>query len=339
MNDMLQPGVSVVICCYNSGEVIVPTIESLSQLTIPSECGYEVIIVDNNCTDNTVQLARKAWRNSTKPLHIIKETQPGLIYARKKGVLQAHYDIILFVDDDNILEPDWVERLIVMYSKNPEIGGIGGFNEPLFEEGVEKPSWFENFSSMYACTAHYENPEVSSFKQTLYGAGLSLRTNVARSVFDSNLPFFLVGRKEDALTRGDDSEICLRVGLMGWKLWYESTLKLKHTILRRRVKWEYVLQARREGGHADIILKIYRDLLEENIPLEYSQLSVYISSLWEEFWQKRLKKRDMLKLRNEGDNVALRYNFLLGLTEGLLETREDEYASTRQSIIEFFQKR
>jgi len=335
---ILTSGVSVVVCCYNSREVISPTIKALSDQHVPPGVGYEVILVDNNCTDDTVSLAKKAWENSA-PLRIIKESWPGLIYARKTGVLQAHYSILLFVDDDNVLEPDWVEQLMNMYSVWPEVGGIGGYNEPLFTGEAEMPTWFENFSGMYACTPPHEKPEVSALKQTLYGAGLSLRTHVARFVFDSPLPFFLVGKTRDTLNRGEDSEICLRVGLMGWKLWYEKTLKLKHIILKKRLNWEYVLQARRGGGHADIILKIYRDLLAGNLPLEHRQLSVYISSLWEEFWQKRSQNKDVLKLRNKGDNVALRYNYLLGLTEGFLKLDKHEYNKKREEIIEFFQKR
>ena len=93
------------------------------------------------------------------------------------------------------------------------------------------------------------------------------------------------------------------------------------------------------GGHADIILKIYRDLLEGNTPLEHRQLSIYFSSLWEEFWRNRVKHKDLVKLKNEGDNVALMYHYFLGLTEGFLKMDKPEYDATREKIIEFFQKR
>ena len=330
----LKPGVSVVVCCYNSAKVIVPTIAALSRQKIPPDCGYEVILIDNNCTDETNRLVENTWENFTISLHIIKESQPGLIYARKAGVFKARYSILLFIDDDNILEPGWVERLVELYAKRPEVGCIGGYNEPLFEG--EKPDWFEKFSYMYACTPPQQNPGMPVFKQTLFGAGLSLRTQVARSVFDPARPFFLVGRTQDTLNRGDDSEICLRAGLLGWKLWYEPALKLKHYLLKQRVNWAYVLQARRGGGHADIILKIYRDLLEGNTPLEYCQLSIYISSLWEKFWQKRVKNTDLVKLKNEGDHVALMHHYFLGLTEGFLKMDKHEYNTTREKIISFF---
>lgn len=330
-------GVSIVVCCYNSAAVIVPTLKALSAQSVPPGIGYEVILVDNNCTDETVRLAERTWKNPAVPMSIIKEPQPGLIHARKTGVFKARYDILLFIDDDNLMELDWIERLLDVYSRRPEVGGIGVCIEPLFEG--EKPGWFDSFSAMYACTPPYENPDVSAFKQTLFGAGLSFRVQALRSVFDLPLPFFLVGRTQDALSRGDDSEICLRAGLMGWKLWYESTLKLKHYIRKHRANWGYVLQARRWGGQADIILKIYRDLLEEKTPLTYPSLSMYISSLWEGFWQNRAKHKDLEKINKEGDPVALRYHYLQGLTEGFLKTDKQRYDAARKKITGFFSER
>lgn len=338
----LKHGVSAVVCCYNSAAIITPTIQALARQTVPTNAGYEVILVDNNCTDDTVKLAQEAWINPAYPLHIIHEAQPGLIYARKAGVFKAQYQILLFIDDDNILEPGWIEPLLDIYSRRPDVGGVGGCSEPLFsgaEDSWERPHWFERFLGMYACTPPRENPQVSAFKQTLYGAGLSLRTQVLRSVFDPALPFFLVGRTKDTLNRGDDSEICLRAGLLGWKLWYESSLKLKHNIIKSRVNWEYVLQARRGGGHAEIILKIYRDLLEGKTPLTYSEMSEYISSLWQEFWQKRKNRKDLLKLIEIGEKPSLRYHYLQGFTDGFFKIDKHEYDITREKIIAFFPKR
>lgn len=338
MNDgILKPGVSVVVCCFNSAEVIVPTIRSVAGQAIPPGTGYEVILVDNNCTDDTMRLAKGAWAGTGHPLRIVKETEPGLIHARKAGVAAANYHILLFIDDDNILAPDWIGRLPGLYSRRPDVGGIGGYIEPLLEG--EKPAWFDKFSGMYACTPAHENPDVSTCKQTLFGAGLSLRTEAARQVFASDLPFFLVGRTRDTLNRGDDSEICLRIGLLGWKLWYENSLKLKHAILKQRINWGYVLRARRGGGHADLILKIYQDLLAGATPLTHAELAAHISSLWQEFWQWRSQYRDLAAVSKEGTNPSLKYHYLQGLTEGFLLMDKHEYETIRKRISDFYAKR
>jgi len=330
----LEHGVSVVVCCYNSAEVIAPTIKALAGQEVPTGAGYEVILVDNGCTDDTLRQAENAWENPLYPLRIVPEPEPGLIHARKTGVMSAQYEILLFVDDDNILEPGWIDTLLELYPRMPGTAAIGGYNQSLYEG--EKPAWFDEFASMYACAPQRENPGQSAAKLTLFGAGLSFRTSVIRSIFASSLPLYLVGMEKDTLSRGEDSEICLRAGLMGWELWYEKSLKLKHFILKRRLNWDYVLQCRRGGGNADIILKIYRDLVNKEIPLEYRQLSVYISTLWEEFWQNRVKYKDLVKLKKIGDSVALRYHYLQGLTEGFLSWEEKDYNEARKNICEFF---
>jgi len=227
-------------------------------------------------------------------------------------------------------------KLTGIYSNRPEVGVIRGYTTPFFEEGMSRPAWFEKFCGAYACMPPHKNPEESGYKASLCGAGLSFRTELVRLIFDSSLPFFLVGRTKDILNRGDDSEICFRAGLMGWKLWYEKTLHLKHIILSRRLNWDYVLRARRGFGRADIVLRLYRDLLAGNEPLTHHQLSVHICWLWEEFWQRRSQHRDIIKLKNEGDSIALRYQYLQGFTEGYLEMSADEYDHIRQSIIEFY---
>ena len=62
MENKVTPGVSVVVCCYNSADVIIPTMTALSRQDVPHGIGFEVLLVDNNCTDNTVQLALKIWK-------------------------------------------------------------------------------------------------------------------------------------------------------------------------------------------------------------------------------------------------------------------------------------
>ena len=65
------------------------------------------------------------------------------------GVKNAIYDILLFVDDDNILAHDWVKKLSRLYWEMPRVGAVGGYNEALLHD--VKPEWFDRFQSVYAC--------------------------------------------------------------------------------------------------------------------------------------------------------------------------------------------
>lgn len=321
----------MVVCCYNSSEVIAPTIESLARQEVPGDIGYEVILVDNNCTDNTVALAERTWNHPVGSLKIVKEREPGLINARKRGVHEAKYDILLFIDDDNILDGDWIPSLYELYRRFPGVGAIGGHIEPLFE-GI-KPGWFDDFAGVYACKAIREESAILTEKKFLFGAGLSFRTAVIRSIFYSELPLILIGRKNNVLLRGEDGEMCMRAILMGWDLWYEHSLKLKHYLLKRRVNWEYVLKARKGGGAAEIYLRIYRNLIDGKLPPDYRSLSYQICRKWRDFWE---NLEDMAEIRREGSKKGFEYSYLQGLSETLLDTKEEDYNQIRKKIIEFF---
>jgi glycosyltransferase involved in cell wall biosynthesis len=326
----------VVVCCFNSAAVIGPTMAALAAQKIPSGLGYEVILIDNTCSDETVALARQAWGNVPWPVHVIVEGHPGLNQARASGVGQARLAIIQFVDDDNILAPDWISLLVDTYADRPEVGAAGGRNEPLFlgsaaEPGV-KPPWFDPFASMFACTPEREQPLQPASKETLFGAGLSLRSAAAQAVFNPERPFFLPGNIAGIVNRGDDSEICLRLRLMGWKLWYNPALRLEHQLLPSKVNWPYVLRARQGGGRAEVILKMYRDLLKGERPLPYRAMAAFVAAEWGEFWEQREACCDLVKLQQEGEGVALRYHFLLGMQSGLLALGPAAYDERRSTI-------
>lgn len=325
----LKPGVSVVVCCYNSAEIIVPTVEALSRQEVPPGIEYEVILVDNNCSDNTVQLANATWKNSSFPLRIVKEKDPGLIYARKTGVKNARYDILLFVDDDNILNPDWVTKLYHLYREMPNVAIIGGYNQALIQGN--KPSWFDRFEYVYACGPRDDKAGLNP--QFLFGAGLSFRTAVIKSVLFSDLPLFLVGRTKNTLVRGEDTEMSLRCLLLGWDSYYDCSLRLQHNLLSKRVNWNYVCQAKKGGGTARVVLKMYRDLLNNTEPWRFSRFARDVLQEWKKYFIKH--KKNSFHFKRPGSEVSLQFYWLLGVSRGLFLYRKT-YHRIRERISEYF---
>jgi len=322
----LKPGVSAVVCCYNSAEVITPTIASLSNQEVPPGFGYEVILVDNNCGDETVELAEKAWQNPSCPLKIVKEEKTGLLYARETGVSYARYDILLFVDDDNTLNNDWVKKLVRIYGSMPRVGTVGGFNHPLFQG--EKPSWFDRFQVTYAC-----GPVVGGRIKLPFGAGLSFRTAVIKEIFSSGLPLYLIGRTKNALLRGDDTEMYFRCRLMGWDFHYAPSLELQHFLLARRLNWNYVCRARKGGGLASAVLNMYIRLLSGSEPFTYRRFVRFVLKKWKQFFKKHKLKSFFIK--KEGSEASFQFYRFLGMTRALFFYRKD-YNTIRRSLLEYF---
>lgn len=327
----LIPGVSAVVCCHNSAAVIAPAIQALSAQKVPEGAGFEVILVDNNCTDNTVSLAESSWNNTAYPLRMVTEREPGLMHARRAGVRSARHDILLFVDDDNIVADNWVETLFALFRKFPGAGVIGGCNRPRFLG--PKPEWFDRFAEVYACTPRKPPTGGLPDKKTLPGAGLAFRTAVIRSLCSADLPLFLVGRTQDTLSRGEDSELCLRAALMSWEVVQEPALVLEHCILSGRLNWDYVLRAKKGGGAAAVILKIYQKLVKRETPLSYREVSEDLSRKWRYFWN---NLEDKAELEKEGSRKAFRHSYLQGFSEKLESMGEKQYDLLREQIIRFY---
>jgi glycosyltransferase involved in cell wall biosynthesis len=141
-------GISVIICAHNSAERLPPTMQALARCT--AEFPVEIILVDNNSTDDTAERAKAAWHdcgNICFAFKIIRESQAGLSYARRAGVRAASFDVILFCDDDNWLAEDYLINA-VRIMQDPTIGAAGGCSSPANPECL--PPWFYTFSWGFA---------------------------------------------------------------------------------------------------------------------------------------------------------------------------------------------
>ncbi len=323
-------GVSAVVCCHNSGAVVAEAVGALSAQHVPPACGYELVLVDNNCSDDTVARARSSWGDTPYPFRVVREPEPGLVHARRAGLAAAAHEIVLWVDDDNVLAPDWVEKLVTIFAEQPRTAGVGGLNEPLIEG--TKPIWFDEFAGMYAARPQGDEPGVVPGRKALVGAGLAMRRSVLEAVFREGPPLSLVGRRGDVPLRGEDSEICLRAKLLGWELRYEPSLKLQHRIAAARLNWDYVLSARRGGGRADTVLLLLGELVEGQRPLSFEMRSVALREWWQEWWK---NLGPLERINSEGDPMALRRAYLEGLTAGLLDMGRERYRTVRHELMKW----
>src|SRR5579863_8037322 len=132
----MPSGISVIICCFNSSTRITPTLLHLyNQKDIPLS-SWEIIIVNNCSTDNTAEKAAQLWESfsSNKPrFSIVNESTPGLSAARQKGIAESYFDYVLFCDDDNWLDENYLRVALNIMQNNPLIGALGGTGIPVFE--------------------------------------------------------------------------------------------------------------------------------------------------------------------------------------------------------------
>ena len=162
-------GISIIICCHNSASRIQDTLSHL-QKTVPPDFDWELLLIDNNCSDSTTSIAQKAWaENPIAPLRIIEEPNPGLGNAREKGVKESIFPIIAFIDDDNHLPPEWVQNAQLFMRTHPDCSACGGPVIPKCES--TPPFWFKDFEGNYSTYDYYK--EDTPVAHALIGAGAS----------------------------------------------------------------------------------------------------------------------------------------------------------------------
>jgi glycosyltransferase involved in cell wall biosynthesis len=243
---------SIIICCYNSSGRIIKTLNYLNELLLPSGHFVEIILVDNQSTDNTRELALNYWNslNSKFEFKVVFENKPGLSNARVAGILNSKFEYLVFCDDDNWLNEDYLLHVRDSF-KNSMCKIVGGLGEPVSD--LELPEWFYEYGQSAYAVGNYGRLEGPGFLS--YGAGLAIRRQIALKYVNLKDRLFLSDRKGLTLSSGGDSELCLIVGLD--HVFYNPNLRFSH-YLGSRVTEDHFLKLNRSFGVAESYLFYYK---------------------------------------------------------------------------------
>lgn len=280
---------SIILCTHNGLSRLQTTLEHLCCLEKVED--MELIIVDNASTDNTNTFCTEyLTQHATYPWKVVYEAKPGLIYARQKGIVESQYDILLFSDDDNYLDPSYVRIGEEIMNKNSKIGALGGYGAPVFEG--QKPDWFEKYHYSFAVGKQADKSgKISSKSAEIYGAASFWRKSVLQMIEQKGIETVLTGRKGSQLVSGDDVEWCFLVQLAGYEIWYEQQLKFQHLMTAGRLTWPYYLKLKEGISAGSALLFPYRYLLHQ------TGKNSFLFSV--QYWLKA------------GDSVCRNYIFLL----------------------------
>lgn len=254
-------GLSIVVCCHNSSRRLPTTLSHLAAVSIPPGTEIEVLVVDNSSTDGTSETARRCWPASSRiSLRVVGEPVKGLSHARRRALMEARYDLVSFIDDDNWVSPDWAEVAFDVLLNNPQVGACGGTSEAAFD--VAPPDWFVRYQGNFAVGhQHADAGDVTGKPNALWGAGLTLRKEAWLQAEKAGHRFALTGRSGAGLTSGEDQELCFHLALCGWRLWYDPRLRLRHFMPAERLEWRYLRRLLRGAGWSSPWLDPYREAL------------------------------------------------------------------------------
>lgn len=232
--------VSLIICTYNRHELLRQTLESIAQLAVPAELGWEVLVVDNNSTDMTRQVAEEFVHRV--PFRYIFEPRQGKTRALNRALLESHGELLCFTDDDVQLADNWLSAFVEAARLHPEAGWFGGPIEPWWP--ITRPKWLhdESLPALSAFVIVYDLGE----QYRWYGpkddppAGPSMA--VRRTTFER-----IGGYREDLGPIGnvkgtcDDSELTLRALAQGIGGVYVPQARCRHYVQADRLRaWDFL---------------------------------------------------------------------------------------------------
>ncbi|HEX2099388.1 MAG TPA: hypothetical protein VHF69_01925, partial [Candidatus Synoicihabitans sp.] len=173
---------------------------------------------------------------------------------RRTGALAARGEAIVFVDDDNVLAPDYLLQARAILDAHPDVGAGGGKS---FGEFATPPAcWHEEFFGLLAIRDLGPAPLLSPVRTVdlardpyprcaPIGAGMALRASAAAVWLNESAPYALPDRQGDALSSGGDNDIILTVLRSGWRVGYFPELTLTHLIPANRLESAYLARLNR----------------------------------------------------------------------------------------------
>lgn len=230
-----RPVVSVILCTYNRAGLLREALRALAG-QVAGTPPYEIIVVDNNSTDETRAVVR-AFTGASTLVRYEFEPEQGLSAARNHGIAAARADLIAFTDDDVRVAPDWVRTIAALFASHEEIDLAGGRVVPDWE--APPPAWLERTGVAPLALVDYgDGPRRigGTNPLCLVGANLAVR----RQVFERVGPFSTaVQRVEHSIGSTEDHELELRAFAAGCTALYDPRLIVTARVPRDRLTKRY----------------------------------------------------------------------------------------------------
>lgn len=228
--------VSIIICTYNREKYIRPLLESLTKNDYPTT-DYEIVLVDNNCTDNTHYVCKVfAQAHPEIAFRYVVEPEQGLSAARNKGIKEAKGDIIIYVDDDALVDTDYIRIYAEHFASHPQTMAAGGPIEPLYE--TKEPSWMSPYTKALLTAWMNYGDKVCEYPNGRYPGGGNAAYR--KTVFDQVGLFNTeLGRKGSALLASEEKDIFDKMKALGMLVLYLPTPVLHHIIPQAKLEEDY----------------------------------------------------------------------------------------------------
>lgn len=284
LTPLRTPLFSVIVPTFNQAARSTLAVQSL--LAQESKQPYEVLVVDNNSTDDTQDRIQRLREHAPRTLRYLFEKHQGASLARNAGIRAARGDILAFIDDDAVAQPGWLDALAETYQMRPDAWCVGG--KIVLDLPEDLPVWFDVGSpdllsylgrldlGTATIERHYPN--------YLHGANFSVRRDALDRVglFDPAL-----GPAGRSRFESEEIELCWRMQEAGGRVYYCGGAVVTHSVPDARLSKRYFRRRAHWSGRTwalldrkDIFHTRARHLLRQTLRLTRNCLQSWVGAGW-----------------------------------------------------------
>jgi len=250
--------ITAITCTLNPRpDYLAETVQALARQSVPLE-RWEYLLIDNASSAERRPKVGLSWHPRAR---IIREENLGLTPARLRGIREAQGDLLVFVDDDNVLDPNFLEEALKVAEEKPFLGSWSGQCRARFEE--PPPEWTRRYWGNLVIREFDTDVWSNVFRlpQTMpCGAGLCVRREVAQRYLalyeNRDRKRFQFDRTGDSLVSGGDNDLAACACDLGMGIGLISALKLTHLIPPERMTLSYLARLTEGIEFSSILLDL-----------------------------------------------------------------------------------
>lgn len=267
--------VSVVLCTYTM-DMFDHFVEAAESVLDQSYSDVELVVVVDGDRD-VYDRVEERFDDDRVTLSLNEENR-GLLESRNRGARLASGDVVAFIDDDAVAEPDWIAELVEMYETH-DVEAVGGRMEPIWVAG--KPGYLpEEFYWLVGVT-HRGFGDEGEVRNT-FGSNISFRREVFLELggFDTDIG----GRKGDRNLQGGETELCARLrSELDGRLYYTPRARVGHKVFEYRTELGWLLRRAFWQGYS-------KRAMETLVPESGDEETAFLGDLLLRFAPDRLRK-------------------------------------------------
>ncbi len=240
--------ISAIVCTYNREKYLYNVLKSVAKNSFPHS-DYELLVIDNNSTDTTKAIFEQFKCDfPTVNSRYVFEPQQGLSFARNRAIAEASGDVLVYIDDDALVNSEYLQNYCDFFAKNKNVFAAGGPIIPLYE--TQEPHWMSYYTKQLLTAYLYKGNRAKPFAKSQFpgGGNAAYRREVFERIGTFNTE---LGRKGNQLGSAEEKDVLDRMRQLGMQIYYLPNTILYHIIPQHKLERAYFDRLTYEIGRSE----------------------------------------------------------------------------------------